>query len=176
MMRAAALTRSALLAAAALLAGCGYHVAGRGDLLPKAIKTIAVPAFSNVTTQYKLAERLPADITREFIERTRYRVVADPREADAVMGGAVTNFFSYPIVADPVTGRATGVQVVVVLQISLRERAGGTVLFDRPGMEVRERYEISVDPKAYFDESETAVMRLSRTVARSVVSAVLENF
>ena len=168
--------RAALLAAAALLSGCGYHVAGRGDMMPKAIKTIAVPAFGNVTTQYKLAERLPADITREFLERTRYHVVADPNQADAVLAGAVTNFFSYPIVADPVSGRATGVQVVVVLQLSLRERSTGKILFNRPGMEVRERYEISIDPKAYFDESETAVTRMSREVARSVVSAVLENF
>jgi hypothetical protein len=43
-------------------------------------------------------------------------------------------------------------------------------------MEVHERYEISVDPKAYFDESSVAVDRLARDVARSVVSAVLENF
>ena len=169
-------SRAALLAAATLLSGCGYHVAGRGDMMPKAIKTIAVPAFGNVTTQYKLAERLPADITREFLERTRYHVVADPNQADAVLAGAVTNFFSYPIVADPVSGRATGVQVVVVLQLSLRERSTGKILFNRPGMEVRERYEISIDPKAYFDESETAVTRMSREVARSVVSAVLENF
>ena len=164
------------LALAMALGGCGYHVAGRGDLLPQTIKTIAVPAFPNITTRYKLAERLPADISRELIERTRYRVVADPARADAVLSGAVVNFASYPTVADPTSGRATGMQVIVNLQITLTERATGKVLFQRPGMEVRERYEISIDPTAYFDESEPAMTRLSRDVARSVVSAVLENF
>jgi RNase P/RNase MRP subunit p29 len=159
-----------------MLAGCGYHVSGRGSTLPKSIKTIAVPAFGNITTRYKLAERLPADITREFIERTRYGVVADPNQADAVLSGSVVNFMSYPIVADPATGRATGVQVIVVLQLTLTDRATGNVLFQRPGMEVRERYEISVKPEAYFDESESAMARLSQNVARSLVSAVLENF
>jgi hypothetical protein len=43
-------------------------------------------------------------------------------------------------------------------------------------MEVRERYEIAVDPNAYFEESDVAVERLSHNVARSVVSAVLEAF
>jgi hypothetical protein len=43
-------------------------------------------------------------------------------------------------------------------------------------MEVRERYEISVDPRAYFDESDTAAERLSRDVARSIVSAILSGF
>ena len=58
---------------AALLApGCGYHVSGHADTLPKTIKTIAIPAFSNATIRYRLTERLPAAITREFIGRTRY--------------------------------------------------------------------------------------------------------
>ncbi len=43
-------------------------------------------------------------------------------------------------------------------------------------MDVRERYEVSVDPTVYFDESEVAMRRLSRDVAQTVVSAILENF
>jgi hypothetical protein len=169
--------KAALLATTAMaLAGCGYHTGGKADLLPKTVKTIAIPAFGNVTARYKLSERLPADLTREFISRTRYRVVADPREADAVLTGAIVNFAAYPTIFDPTSGRGTGVQTIVVLQLSLIERATGAVLFSRPGMEVRERYEISVDPRAYFDESTTALERLSRDVARTVVSAVLENF
>ncbi len=159
-----------------LSAGCGYHVAGRADLLPKTIQTIAIPAFGNVTIRYKLAGRLTEALTREFISRTRYRVVADPRAADAVLEGVVANYVSYPVVFDPATGRASGVLAIVTLNVTLRERATGKVLFLRQGMEVRERYEISVDPRAYLEESDTAMERLSRDVARGIVSAVLENF
>jgi hypothetical protein len=167
----------ALAAAGASLGpSCGYHVAGHADLMPKTIKTIAIPAFGNVTTRYKLARRLPADITREFLSRTRYAIVTDPNQADAVLTGAVLNFAAYPTVSDPVSGRATGAQAVVTLQLTLTNRATGAVLFSRPSVEFRERYEISIDPKAYFDESGTAMDRLSRDVARNVVSAVLENF
>jgi len=159
-----------------LLTSCGYHVAGRGDLLPRTVKTIAIPAFGNVTTRYKLSDHLARDISREFIQRTRYRIVANPEEADALLTGAVVNFFAYPTIFDTNTGRATGILAVVFLQVTLTDRASGKTLFSRPGMEVRERYEISVDPRAYFDESGAAMERLSRDVARSVVSAVLENF
>lgn len=167
---------AALVPFFALLAGCGYHVAGRADMMPKSIKTIAIPAFGNATMRYKLAERLPADIAREFISRTRYTIVADPNQADAILTGAVVNQFAYPNVTDPATGRATGILVEVVLQVTLTERETGKVLFSRPYMSVRERHEIAVDPKAYFDESEAAMHRLSRDVARSLVSAILENF
>lgn len=158
------------------LASCGYHVAGTTDVLPKNVKTIAVPAFGNITTRYKISDLLAAAITREFISRTRYRIVSDPDQADAVLSGSVVNFVSYPTIFDSKTGRAAGIQAIVTMQLTLRDRATNAVLFDRPHMESRQNYEISVDPRAYFDESETGMDRLSRDVARSVVSAVLENF
>ena len=166
-----------LPAALALLAcGCGYHIAGQGDLMPKSVKTVAIRPFGNATLRYQLARLLPADIGREFISRTRYRIVDDAEQADAVLSGNVVNYSAYPTVTDPVTFRATTVQVTVTVQVVLTERATGKVLFTRPGFEVRQRYEISTDPKAYFDESGTAMGRVSKDVARSVVSAILEAF
>lgn len=166
----------AVLAAALGASGCGYHVAGRSDIMPQTIHTIAITPFVNKTIQYKFARRLPADITREFIERTRYKIVTDPKTADAVLDGAVLNFVSYPVIADQQTGRATVVQCSAYLKVALTERATGKLLFTRPSFEARERYEISVDPQAYFDESGAGVERLSHDVARDVVTSILENF
>ena len=77
---------------------------------------------------------------------------------------------------DPATGRATGVQVIVSMQISLTERATGKVLYQRNSFEFRERYTISINPQAYFDESGTAMARVSKDASRSIVTAILENF
>ncbi len=156
--------------------GCGYHVAGKADVMPQSVHTIAITAFANRTIRYKLAERLPADITREFISRTHYKIVTDPKTADAVLDGAVLNFTSYPIIADQASGRATVVQCSAYLKVTLTERATGKVLFNKPSFEARERYEISVDPQYYFDESGAGIDRLSKDVARSVVTAILELF
>jgi outer membrane lipopolysaccharide assembly protein LptE/RlpB len=156
------------------LTGCGYHVSGHGDLLPKTMQTIAIPAFSNRTSRYKLARTLPADIGRELLARTKYKIVADPNQADAVLTGSVHNFVAYPTIS--ANGRSTTVEAVVTLQINLTNHATGAVLFSRTGAEFRERYEISIDPKAYFDESGTAMERLSKSVAKGVVSAILEGF
>ena len=62
------------------------------------------------------------------------------------------------------------------LRVTLTDRATGKVLFSRPSMEIRERYEISVDQRAYFEESDIALERMNRSTARSLVSAILENF
>jgi len=159
-----------------LLLSCGYRLSSRSTVLPKHVKTIAIPAFGNSTTRYQLAERLPAALTREFITRTRYRVVPDPNVADAVLEGSVSQFMGYPVVSDPATGRASTIQIHVILSVALRDRASGAVLFSSPNLEIRERYELSVDQRAYFEESDPALARAAREAARRILSALLEAF
>ena len=176
------LARSLSVAAGALAStvmqiSCGYHVAGKADLMPQTIHTIAIPAFGNVTTRYKLTDHLPQAISHEFIARTRFQIVNDPEQADAVLRGSVINYASYPTLFDQQSGRASGLQVNLTMQVSLVERATGKVIFSRPSFEMHQRYEISVtSSRAYFEESDAALDRLSRDVARDVVSSILENF
>ncbi len=166
----------ALAAVALAVCGCGYHIGGKADLLPATIRTIAIPAFGNSTIRYKLSESLPSAIGREFIARTRYRIVADPNEADAILSGTVTNVMSAPTIFDQKTGRAAGIQVTVFLNIKLVERSTGKTLYERRGMDVRQRYEVATSQEQYFDESAVALGRLSQEAARQVVSSILEAF
>lgn len=159
---------------AVLLAGCGYHVAGSANVLPAEVHTIAVTPWRNVSTQYKLSDYIAEAVSRELITRTKYQVIADPAKADAVLSGSIANMFSGATVSDPIKG-ATAAQLVVQIQVKLTGK-DGMMLFERPNVEFRERYEISVDPKQYFDESQVAAERLSRDVGHTIVSAILEAF
>jgi outer membrane lipopolysaccharide assembly protein LptE/RlpB len=156
------------------MAGCGYHVAGSVNPLPADVHTIAVAPWKNISTQYKLSDYITEAVSRELITRTKYHVIADATQADAVISGAVANMYSGATVSDPTKG-ATAAQLVVQIQVKLTGK-DGKVLFERPNVEFRERYEISVDPKQYFDESQVAVERLSKDVAKTIVSAILEAF
>ena len=116
------------------------------------------------------------EVSREFIARTRYRIVSDPNVADAVLRGSVVSYLSNPTIFDPTTGRASAVDVHVYLRASLVERATGKVLVERPNFEARERYQISVNAATYFDESDAALNRLAKQVAQQLVTSILENF
>ena len=166
----------AIIAAAAALVSCGYHVGGKADLVPKGVQTIAIPSFSTFTTRYRLVDVLPEQIGREFVARTQFRVVNNPNDADAVLNGSINQVTTAPAVFDPASGKATSIQVYVLLTINLVERATGRVLFSRANLGFRQNYEAAVDPHQYFDESGPALDRLSRDVARDVVSAIIENF
>jgi hypothetical protein len=161
---------------ALLLVSCGYRFAETDTALPKTIHTVCIPAFTNLSTRYKLTDQLPEAIAREFITRTRYRVVSDANSADAVLRGTVVSYSFYPTIYDQATGRAAFGEIRVSLAVTLTERATGKVLFSRPNFDVRETYQISPNAVQYFEESDPALKRAGQQVARSIVSAVLENF
>ncbi len=158
------------------MVSCGYHVGGRADLMPKNVRTIAIPAFNAFTARYALVDELPQQIAREFSSRTRFVIVNDPAEADAVLNGTVNAAFAFPTIFDPASGKATSVQLLVNVTVKLIEQRTGKVLFSRANWGIREDYELAVDPHQFFDESGPAQDRLCRDVARDLVSSVVENF
>jgi hypothetical protein len=168
--------RSFILVATLAVGSCGYHTAGHADLMPKTIQTVCVPAFKNASSRYKLSDRLPEAIAHEFIARTRYHIGSDVNTCDAILRGQVTNYLANQTTVDPVTGRATAAALHVVLSVSFIERATGATLYSNPAFTMDERYEISVDPIAYFEESDAGLNRVAVQVARQVVSAILNKF
>lgn len=155
---------------------CGYRVAGRGDRLPPDIKTIAIPVFTNSTRQFKIEQRVSAAITREFIERTKYQITTDPSVADAVLKGEIKDIRSGVIAFDQTTGRATTLQVQVTAQVDLIHQHSKKSVFSNHNYIFREQYQISQNPSALFEEQDPALDRLSRDLARTLVTEMLENF
>jgi outer membrane lipopolysaccharide assembly protein LptE/RlpB len=167
---------AALLAGSTFLAACGYHLAGRGDRLPPDIKTVAVPVFTNDSKQFRIEQKLAADVTRELVERTRYRVTADPGQADAVIEGTVKDVRTGVIAFNLSTGAATALQVVVTADVRMVDRHSHKVLFSNPRYVFREEYQISQSNSQVFQEEGPALNRLAADFAHTLVSDILENF
>src|SRR5712664_40756 len=104
------------------IAGCGYHVAGRSDSLPKSIHVIAIPALENKTTSYRIEQRLTTATVHEFLAKTSYRVVPDPSSGVSVLRGKVLILESVPLLFFTTTGRATTMLVTRRCEITLEER------------------------------------------------------
>lgn len=164
-----------MLAAALAASGCGYRVVGRANTLPEGAHTIAIPAFVNRTTQYRIEQILTEAVVHEFIARTKYRVVPEADGADLVLQGEVTNIASGAVLFDPITGRATTVLVTVNLAVALQSSAG-KILYKNNNFVFREPYQISEDIPSFFQEEGPALERMSRDFAAQFVSDVLENF
>jgi outer membrane lipopolysaccharide assembly protein LptE/RlpB len=176
-----------LIGATAWTAGCGYHVAGRSDALPKSIHVIAVPALENKTTIYRIEQRLTAATVHEFLVKTPYRVVSDPASGDAVLHGKVLSLEAVPLMFDTKTGRATTMLVTLKCEVTFEERETGKILYHTDNFLFRNEYEIptvvsstgQVNPATLaglFQEQDPALDRLAQDFAARLVAAVTENF
>jgi outer membrane lipopolysaccharide assembly protein LptE/RlpB len=154
---------------------CGYHAAGRANLLPADLHTLAVPAFINQTQTYKIEQLLTSAVVQEFSTRTNYRVVSSPDSADATLRGIVLSTYTSPLTYDSKTGRASSILVVVSMNVQLIDKEGN-VLYQNPSYTFREQYQVSQELSSFFEEDSPAFQRLSREFARTLVSNLLEAF
>jgi outer membrane lipopolysaccharide assembly protein LptE/RlpB len=166
----------ALTLVAVATLGCGYHVAGRTDSLPQSIHVIAVPALENATTSYRIEQKLTSATVHEFLAKTRYRVVSNPADGDAVLRGKVLTLEAVPLLFDTKTGRATTMLVTVKCEVTLTQTSTEKVLFHTDNFLFRNEYEISTDVASFFEEQDPALDRVAQDFATRLVAAVTENF
>ena len=167
---------AAIAALAILSAGCGYHVVGRTSNLPPDWKSIAVPAFKNDTTQYRIEQRFTAAVTREFLSRTKYRVVQDAQSADAILSGEVLSIETSPVLFNATTGEVTTMLVTVHAKVQLTDGKTQKAVYQNDDMLFRSEYQISPDVKSFFQEEDPALERMSRDFASHLVANVVEGF
>ncbi len=194
-----------LLGVSASLCGCGYHLAGHSNALPKSIHVIAVPALENKTTTYRIEQKLTAATIHEFLAKTTYHVVSDPNAGDAVLRGKVVSLEVTPLLfqtlpgtpATPTTpatassAQATAMLVTIKCEVTLTERATEKVLYHSENFLFRNEYQLAAIPPpssgstsnvsqasvaSFFQEGDPALDRMARDFAQRLVAAVTENY
>jgi outer membrane lipopolysaccharide assembly protein LptE/RlpB len=178
------LTRLALaVSIAAVLSGCGYHVAGQSSTLPKTIQVIAVPAMENKTSSYRIEQKLTAATVHEFLAKTKYHVVSDADGADAVLQGKVLSVEILPLLFNNTTtqtgtqtAQATAMLVTMKCDVTFTDRLTQKVLYHNDNFVFRNEYELSTDVRSFFQEGDPAVDRMAKDFASRLVSAITENY
>jgi hypothetical protein len=174
--RSAFLIAFAFLFSVSWIAGCGYHVASRASRLPSEWKEIAVPAFKNDTNRYRIEQRLTAAVIREFISRTKYRIIQDEASADGVLHGEVLSVETAPVLFDATTGQVTTMLVTVHARVQLVDNRTQKPVYHNSDMVFRDEYQISSDVQSFFEEQNPAIDRMARAFASQLVANILENF
>lgn len=162
------------LLATVALGGCGYHIAGRPTGAPAEWRTIAVPVFKNDTTHDRIEQRLTESVVREFISRTKYRIVQDPASADAVLHGEVVAIEVTPVLFNANSGEVTTMLVTIHTKVELDDSVSQKATYKNADMVFRDEYQISSDPRSFFNEQDPALGRMSRDFASHLVASILE--
>jgi hypothetical protein len=187
--------------AAVALGGCGYHVAGRTNALPKTIHVIAVPTMENKSTTFKIEQKLTAATIHEFLAKTNFKVVSDPNGGDAVLTGKVLSVEVLPLLFEqqpeqpqtpggpppPTIAQATAMIVTMKCEVTLTERDNDKVLYHTNNFVFRNEYQLATEGtsatgasrsavESFFQESDPAFDRMARDFATTLVAAVTENY
>lgn len=176
MERKAVAALAVILSVVLPLVGCGYHVAGRITGAPAEWRTVAIPAFKNDTTHDRIEQRFTEAVIREFIARTKYRVIQDPESADAVLHGEILAIDTSPVLFNANTGEVTAMLVTVQLKVELDDAVSKKPVYQNADMTFRDEYQISSDAQSFFNEEDPTLGRMSRDFASHCVGTILESF
>jgi len=167
-------------AAAAVHAGCGYTLAGRGNFLPSYIRVIGIPVFGNNTSVYDLEQAITQRVRTEFIGRGRFQVVPVTEGADAVLVGTITGVGLEPSGFNE-NNQATRYLFRMTLKLEFRDVKANKIIWENPSQQIDEEYDLTtgtnaLDPSAFLGQDRTALDRVAENVSRRTVSAILEAF
>jgi TolB-like protein len=163
-----------LLAIAALLPSCGFHLSGAANPLLNDIKIIAVLPFENRTNRPEVEQRVTEQVADELTRRGRYKVITNRAAADAVLEGAVTSYHTTPVQFTS-AGRATRVEAFVTLQATLRETHKDEILWSQSGLIFKEQYDVP-ESGEFFDQESVALDVIAKGAAGVLITSILEGF
>ena len=161
----------------ALSVGCGYHLVGTSSNLAPTLQTLYVAPLINQTARSEVDQRLTEQISQEWVRRGRFQLVSSGDKADAVLSGTVKSAVVNPVQFDP-QGRATQYQLTVTIDVQLVDRTSDKQVVLWHDQQFSRNTAYPVDPLArdYFDREVEALDTLSRSMARDLVTTILEGF
>jgi hypothetical protein len=128
------------LAAAAVLAGCGYRFAGAGRSFAPEVRSIGVQTFANETREIGIEKRLALALEREFTLRGPLRVARTPEEADLLLTGTVRAAVDRPVAFNR-QDESLIYRTTLALDLELRRRATGELVWQARNLRGAEDYE-----------------------------------
>jgi hypothetical protein len=167
----------AMLALSLSLQGCGYHARSAVMKMPEGIQSLGIPVFQNLTNQYRLEQVITRSVLQEFASRTRLPVKPDSSGVDAVLSGEIHFVNATPVTFETDSQAAgtfgTTFQVTVRISAKLVRVKDSVVLWQMNDFHFRERYALNTRLHDFFSEENPALERLSRDLAASLASTVL---
>jgi outer membrane lipopolysaccharide assembly protein LptE/RlpB len=127
-------------AAAVLISGCGYTLAGRGSFLPDTIRTIGIPTFANDTPLYQAEQVLTEKVRTEFIGRGKYKVLPQDTGVDAVLRCEITSIKLQPA-AFTGAQQASKYTIMLSAKIEFRDLKADKILWQNPNLVFHEEYD-----------------------------------
>jgi hypothetical protein len=128
-----------LLAAALVVASCGYHFPGQGQVLPGGGSSVYVGEFLNRTRDPGIEARVRSSLEDEIARRGIFKLVPSTDAAAVVLEGSVDRIETRPV-AFSNTDEAVQYETIMTVSAQLRDNRNETVVWRLSGLRATDSY------------------------------------
>ena len=157
-----------------MAASCGYHFSGEGPGPRPGLQRITIPVFENNTSEPGLESLFAGNLRREFILRSRLKVVP-AEQAEAIFRGRVVSIHT-SAVAHRRVEETIETRLYVTLDLRCEDAQHGTVLWQDPNYTYHRTYFENPDPIVSFENRRRALEFLAKEMAVRIHDRFLSNF
>lgn len=150
------------------VSGCGYHVAGKGNL-QKGINILYIPLFGNATNKPDIEAVITSAFVDEFIAAVEVN-----EDSDTVMVGTIRSYVLTPV---SYTKSDVNQEYRLAVTLSLRIERDGVIIWEDMSFNDYEDFTVNIaDVSATKDAEAAAFEKLSKDAARLVKERLIEDF
>ncbi|MDH3975160.1 MAG: LPS assembly lipoprotein LptE [Deltaproteobacteria bacterium] len=155
--------------------GCGYHLKGGADTLPKDITAIAIEAFGNNSIEADMEALISSALFEAFSKTKRLKIVPQ-EEAHALLSGVITSISNMPVSFSS-TDVVTDYRLTITLDVTFRRKGEGEVVWKGKGLSEIMDYKAAAGDVDLTENNRTEAKReLAREVADLIYDRIFEGF
>ena len=159
----------------ALLSGCGYSFAPKGENVDNRIQKVYVESFDNKTAQAGIENYVRTAFINQFIQNSRLKIVGSAESADAIVKGKILNLntspLSYRSNALVAEERAT-----IILELTFQENESGKIIWSSKNITGTVDYTLCTDINLIPAIKKDAFIKLANDMAEKTFNQMMAGF
>jgi hypothetical protein len=159
----------------AILFGCGYSFASRGESIDKRIQKVYVESFDNKTAQAQIENYFRTAFINQFIQNSRFKMAQSAESADAIVRGKILNLNTAPL-SYLKNDLAAEERATVILDVTFEDNANGKIIWSSKNMTDSVDYTLNEDINMLSPARKQALMKLANDMAEKAFNLMMSGF
>ncbi|PKN52881.1 MAG: hypothetical protein CVU55_06575 [Deltaproteobacteria bacterium HGW-Deltaproteobacteria-13] len=159
----------------ALLFGCGYSFASRGESIDNRIQKVYVKPFDNRTAQAGIENYIRTAFINQFIQNSRFKIVNSVESADAIVKGRILNLNTSPL-SYLKNDLAAEERATITLDLTFQENESGKIIWSSKNMTGSVDYTLNEDINLLSAARKQAMIKLANDTAEKAFNQMMSGF
>ena len=159
----------------AVLFGCGYSFAPRGESIDNHIQKVYVESFENKTAQAQIENYVRTAFINRFIQNSRFKIASNAESADATVKGKILNLYTSPL-SHLKSYLAAEERATIVMEVVFEDNSNGKVIWRSKNITDSVEYALNEDINLLPAAKKQALMKLANDMAEKTFNLMMSEF